>query len=91
MIFVFGLAWASLSRRRWVDIAMLPYPYGTVVAEPITLSTTEQPSRIVKLVAIAALLNFLFYVPVIVRKMFPWFPDVYGFESWPFVPWHMGS
>ncbi|MFB0504067.1 MAG: DUF6785 family protein [Candidatus Bathyarchaeia archaeon] len=91
VIFLFGLAWASLSRRRWVDIAMLPYPYGTVVSEPITLSTTEQPSRRVKLVAIAALLNFLFYVPVIVRKLLPWFPDVYGFESWPFVPWHMGS
>lgn len=96
VFFAFGFSWASIGRRRWIDVAMLPFPYAQVASTPILQATAAKDSEAAKgprtkLVILGAIICFLFYTPIILRKIWPWFPDIYGFESFPFIPWHMGS
>jgi hypothetical protein len=71
------LGWASVLRRLWVDIEVLPFPHaqGWLIAES-ALQTT--PSRSKRLMMIAAAIGFAIWIPYMIRALSPAFPDLYG-------------
>lgn len=98
IIQTFGLV--LLLRRRWIEIEGVTFPYGLFavelanIAQPWEGSATGVPIKLrprVKVTLIGIIVGFLFYLPFLLRALFPWFPSIYGWETWPFVPWHPGA
>ncbi len=86
-----------LMRRRWIEIEGVTFPYGNFaseiarIVEPYETKSARAMKPRVKMVFIGLLVGFLFYTPYLLSALFPWFPSLYGWETWPFVPWHPGA
>ncbi|MBS7612097.1 hypothetical protein KEJ27_07855 [Candidatus Bathyarchaeota archaeon] len=98
-----GIGLASLFRRRWIDVEMVPYPH--VLLAHTTMVNIESSvkgkwsSKTPFLMGI--LVGILLGIPLSGATLFPWFPDLYMWRSntcgpgshWiapPDIPWHLG-
>ncbi|MGC8935222.1 MAG: DUF6785 family protein [Thermoproteota archaeon] len=79
---LYMIGWASVLRRLWVDIEVLPFPHaqGWLIAEN-ALQTT--PSRSKKLMIATATFGFIIWIPYMLRALSPAFPDLYGWLTNP--------
>ena len=94
---------ASIFRREWVDVELLPFPQVTIayssMASLENLGKPEWPGKTTFIIGF--LLGIVTAIPVSGVALFPWFPDIYSWRSntcgpgchWiapPDVPWHLG-
>lgn len=74
---------ASIFRRQWVDIELLPFPQVTIayssMASLENLGKTGWPGRMPFILGF--LLGILTAIPVSGAALFPWFPDIYSWRS----------
>ncbi|MGC9014428.1 MAG: hypothetical protein ACP5KW_08670, partial [Thermoproteota archaeon] len=74
---LYMIGWASVLRRLWVDVEVLPFPHaqGWLIAESALQTTPSKPK---KLTMIAAAVGFVIWIPYMIRALSPAFPDLYG-------------
>lgn len=82
-------------RGRWIEIERVEYPYATFAQEICGIelgrnSSEVKAKRAARMALIGVVVGFLFYLPWLMKQIFPWLPSLYGWESWPFIPWHPG-
>ena len=95
--FLFNISFISIVRRKWIDIELLPYPasYGWTV--PIIAAAPERrarglaPERRFAFFLVGVLVGFFYMWPPVLRFLVPWFPDIYGWSSSPYIPWWFGT
>jgi hypothetical protein len=80
---LYMIGWASVLRRLWVDIEVLPFPHaqGWLIAENALQTTPSRPKR---LMMIAAAVGFIIWIPYMIRAISPAFPDLYGWLTSPY-------
>jgi len=80
---LYMIGWASVLRRLWVDVEVLPFPHaqGWLIAENALQTTPSRPKR---LMMIAAAVGFIIWIPYMVRAISPAFPDLYGWLTNPY-------
>ncbi|MGC9086558.1 MAG: DUF6785 family protein [Thermoproteota archaeon] len=93
---LYFLGIAALLRRLWVDIEVLPFPHaqGVLVAEVASAEYISQTAFLKrrKLIAIAAVIGVLIWIPYMLRGLSPSFPDLYGWITSPYyISWATGS
>ncbi|RLE37427.1 hypothetical protein DRJ17_06640 [Candidatus Woesearchaeota archaeon] len=93
-IFSYGLA--IIYRRLWVDIEMFPFPHaqgwliGEMAAEGVYGSETARRRK--KVIYIAAIITFIWYLPFIAYTAYPGLPDFYGWLKSPYyIRWAPGA
>jgi len=76
------LGWASVLRRLWIDVEVLPFPHaqGWLIAENALQTTPSRPKR---LMMITAVVGFVIWIPYMLRAISPAFPDLYGWLTNP--------
>ena len=95
--FIFFHSFFSIIRRRWLDIELLPYP--SAIPTIILLDETRPdkrlkgvpPSRRLDFLLVGMICGFFYMWPPVLKVIVPWFPDIYGWSSYPFIPWAMGA
>jgi len=73
---VFMLSVATLFRRLWIDIEKVPFPHALVAYELARNNVAEKGWS--RLFIIGVVIGLAFEIPVTLRGIFPWFPDIYG-------------
>lgn len=94
---------ASIFRRRWVDIEMIPYPHVMLAyASMVNIeSSVKEQWRSKTPFLLGILVGILLAIPLSGATLFSWFPDIYAWRSntcgpgshWiapPDIPWHLG-
>jgi len=81
-LFLFATSLTLIFRRRWIEIEMLPFPIVLTAHELIR--RVEYSPKKAKLTSkpfyIGLLLGLAFGVPIALIRIFPWFPDIYGWR-----------
>jgi hypothetical protein len=87
-LLLFFLSWASIFRRQWIDVEMLPFPYTTMVytTTSVVISTENQRTRR-KFFFYGLIIGILVYLPPLVNLAFPYIPDIYGWRTSPLFDW----
>jgi hypothetical protein len=85
VIGIFFISIANIFRKQWIDVEKVPFPQ-TVAAHDLIkgVQASGEPkppkSRLIAPFSIGVLLSFAAEVPIFMTKMFPWFPDFYGWR-----------
>ena len=95
--FLFNVSFISILRRRWIEVELLPYPasYGWTI--PIIAAAPERrarglaPERRFAFFLVGLLIGFFYMWPPVLRFLVPWFPDIYGWSSSPYITWWFGT
>jgi hypothetical protein len=81
-LFLFATSLTLIFRRRWIEIEMLPFPIVLTAHELIR--RIEYSPKKAKLASkpfyIGLILGLVFGVPIALIRIFPWFPDIYGWR-----------
>ena len=93
---LFCFACVTLFHRQWIDVQRLPFPVARATVEPVNLvlgAESESKSRRIQMFKVGLVLGALFYLPLWLNMIFPQFPDLYGWTSYPpwFSPWSGGA
>ncbi|RLF20094.1 MAG: hypothetical protein DRZ82_03570 [Thermoprotei archaeon] len=95
--FLFNISFITIVRRRWIDIELLPYPASYLWSIPIIAAAPERrakglrPGRRFVMFLGGLLLGFFYMWPPVLRFLVPWFPDIYGWSSPPYISWWFGA
>ena len=95
--FLFNISFLSIVRRRWIDIELLPYPASYQWTIPIIAATPERrakglpPERRFAFFLAGLIIGFFYMWPPVLRFLVPWFPDIYGWSSDPYISWWFGT
>lgn len=81
-LFLFATSLTLIFRRRWIEIEMLPFPIVLTAHELIR--RVEYSPKKEKFVSmpfyIGFILGLVFGIPIALIRIFPWFPDIYGWR-----------
>lgn len=72
---LFFIITATIFRRLWIDIEKVPFPQTIIVYH---LAQNVESRFKSKYFLAGMLLGLAFQIPVTLKGLFPWFPDVYG-------------
>lgn len=95
---IFWLSWMALLEEQWIKIEKLPFPFvatSTTMIDLVSSPTKEKEgvgkALLSKLFAVGFILGAITIMPPLIRAIFPWVPDLYGWSAAPYVPWFLGA
>ena len=97
--FLFYSSFLSIVRRRWIDIELLPYPASYQWTIPIIAAAPEKrlkgisirADRRLSMLLLGIWVGFFYMWPPVLRFLVPWFPDIYGWSSAPYISYWLGA
>jgi hypothetical protein len=81
-LFFFTSGLSLIFRKRWLDVEQMPFPMTMAAHEIVKAVDVNRPAdRDLKLLIVGIVLGLLFEVPIFLQRLFPWFPDIYGWRT----------
>jgi hypothetical protein len=74
------LSIATLFRKYWIDIEKVPFTVTLAAYELLVRTIPEKKVKFTRPFLLGLILGVIVWIPVICTELFPWFPDIYGYN-----------